>query len=97
MPRLPTHLTWSAFPAVADCAYRRAHAGPYVVGYGRMVVCDGNGGKPLGAVEGDAGDRSVKDQVNKMANGVDTNKRLRPVNVSSVRWFDGAGAVEPGF
>jgi len=21
MPRLPTHLTWSAFPAVADCAY----------------------------------------------------------------------------
>jgi hypothetical protein len=50
-----------------------------------------------GAVEGDAGDRSAKDQANKTANGVDTNKRLRPVNVSSLRRFDGARAVEPGF
>ena len=63
------------------------------MGYGRMVVCDGNGGKPLGAVEGDAGDRSVEET----ASSVDTNKRLRPVNVSSVRSFDGAGAVEAGF
>jgi hypothetical protein len=50
-----------------------------------------------GAVEGDAGDGSAKDQANKMASSVDTNKRLRPVNVSNVRKFDGARAVEPGF
>jgi hypothetical protein len=50
-----------------------------------------------GAVEGDAGDRSAKDQANKVASSVDTNKRLRPVNVSSLRRFDGAGAAEPGF
>jgi hypothetical protein len=50
-----------------------------------------------GAVEGDAGDGSAKDQANKMASSVDTNKRLRPMNVSSVRSFDGAGAVEAGF
>jgi hypothetical protein len=50
-----------------------------------------------GAVEGDAGGGSVTDQANKMANSVDTNKRLRktynPVNVSSVRRFDGARAI----
>jgi hypothetical protein len=47
-----------------------------------------------GAVEGDAGGGSVTDQANKMANSVDTNKRLRktynPVNVPSVRRFDEA-------
>jgi hypothetical protein len=47
-----------------------------------------------GAVEGDAGGGSVVDQANKMANSVDTNKRLRktynPVNVASVRRFDEA-------
>ncbi|MGY3540848.1 hypothetical protein ACVIIY_005068 [Bradyrhizobium sp. USDA 4515] len=50
-----------------------------------------------GAVEGDAGGGSVEDQSNKMANTVDTNKRLRrtynPVNVVSVRRFDQARAV----
>ncbi len=50
-----------------------------------------------GAVEGDAGGGSITDQANKMANSVDTNKRLRhtynPVNVASVRRFDDARAV----
>jgi hypothetical protein len=49
-----------------------------------------------GAVEGDAGGGSVKDQSNKMANTVDRNKRLRqtynPVNVASARRFDEARA-----
>jgi hypothetical protein len=48
-------------------------------------------------VEGDAGGGSVEDQSNKMANTVDTNKRLRrtynPVNVVSVRRFDEARVV----
>jgi hypothetical protein len=34
-------------------------------------------GRRSGAVEGDAGGGSVTDQANKMANSVDTNKRLR--------------------
>jgi hypothetical protein len=50
-----------------------------------------------GAVEGDAGGGSIEDQSNKMANTVDTNKRLRetynPVNVVSVRRFDQARAI----
>lgn len=50
-----------------------------------------------GAVEGDAGGGSLADQANKMANSVDTNKRLRktynPTNVASVRRFDGARAL----
>jgi hypothetical protein len=50
-----------------------------------------------GAVEGDAGGGSIEDQSNKMANTVDTNKRLRetynPVNVVSVRRFDEARAI----
>ncbi len=50
-----------------------------------------------GAIEGDAGGGSLTDQANKMANSVDTNKRLRktynPVNVPSVRRFDEAQAV----
>lgn len=50
-----------------------------------------------GAVEGDAGGGSVTDQANKMANSVDTNKRLRktynPVNVEAVRRFDEARKV----
>jgi hypothetical protein len=50
-----------------------------------------------GAVEGDAGGGSVTDQANKMANSVDTNKRLRktynPTNVASVRRFDEARTV----
>ena len=50
-----------------------------------------------GAVEGDAGGGSVTDQANKMANSVDTNKRLRktynPVNIASVRSFDEARAI----
>jgi hypothetical protein len=45
-----------------------------------------------GAVEGDAGGGSIEDQANKMANTVDSNKRLRstynPVNVPSVRRYD---------
>jgi hypothetical protein len=45
-----------------------------------------------GAVEGDAGGASIEDQSNKMANTVDSNKRLRstynPVNVPSVRRYD---------
>jgi hypothetical protein len=50
-----------------------------------------------GAIEGDAGGGSVTDQANKMANSVDTNKRLRktynPVNVAAVRRFDEARLV----
>jgi hypothetical protein len=50
-----------------------------------------------GAVEGDAGGGSVTDQANKMANSVDTNKRLRktynPTNVASVRRFGEARTV----
>jgi hypothetical protein len=50
-----------------------------------------------GAVEGDAGGGLVTDQANKMANSVDTNKRLRktynPTNVASVRRFDEARTV----
>jgi hypothetical protein len=50
-----------------------------------------------GAVEGDAGGGSIEDQSNKMANTVDTNKRLRetynPVNVVSVRRFDEARVI----
>lgn len=50
-----------------------------------------------GAVEGDAGGGSIEDQSNKMANTVDTNKRLRetynPVNVISVRRFDEARVI----
>ncbi|MGY4294591.1 hypothetical protein ACVWXN_002686 [Bradyrhizobium sp. i1.4.4] len=47
-----------------------------------------------GAIEGDAGGAEVTDQANKMANSIDTNKRLRktynPVNAASVRRFDEA-------
>jgi hypothetical protein len=50
-----------------------------------------------GAVECDAGGSSEADQSNKMANSIDTNKRLRktynPVNVVSVRRFDEARAA----
>lgn len=50
-----------------------------------------------GAVEGDAGGASLADQSNKMANTVDTNKRLRktynPVNAPSVRRFDDARSL----
>jgi hypothetical protein len=50
-----------------------------------------------GAVQGDAGGGSVTDQANKMANTVDTNKRLRktynPTHVASVRRFDEARAT----
>jgi hypothetical protein len=50
-----------------------------------------------GAIEGDAGGGSEADQSNKMANSIDTNKRLRktynPVNVPSVRRFDDAREI----
>jgi hypothetical protein len=50
-----------------------------------------------GAIEGDVGGGSVADQAQKMANSIDTNKRLRrtynPVNVESVRRFDQARAA----
>lgn len=50
-----------------------------------------------GAVEGDAGGGSVTDQAAKMANTVDTNKRLRrtynPVNVPAVERFDQARTI----
>ena len=48
------------------------------------------------AIEGDAGGAEVTDQANKMANSIDTNKRLRktynPVYAASVRRFDEARA-----
>jgi hypothetical protein len=60
----------------------------------RRVIADM---RRSGAIEGDAGGGSLTDQANKMANSVDTNKRLRktynPVNVSSVRRFDEARAI----
>src|SRR5437868_4726220 len=47
-----------------------------------------------GAVEGDAGEGSLTDQSNKMANTVAASNKLRktynPVNVASVRRFDEA-------
>jgi hypothetical protein len=50
-----------------------------------------------GAIEGDAGGGSITDQANKMANSVDSNKRLRktynPVNVPSVRQYDKARVI----
>lgn len=50
-----------------------------------------------GAVEGDVGGGTVTDQSNKMANSIDTNKRLRktynPTNVVSARRFDEARVV----
>jgi len=50
-----------------------------------------------GAVEGDAGGGSVEDQSNKMANTVDRNRQLRkaynPVNLASVRRYDGARVI----
>ena len=50
-----------------------------------------------GACAGDAGGASVEDQSNKMANTIDTNKRLRetynPINVVSVRRSDAARAI----
>ncbi len=50
-----------------------------------------------GAIEGEVGGGSVTDQAQKMANSIDTNKRLRrtynPVNVESVRRFHQARAA----
>lgn len=65
--------------------------------FGKLEIRQLQDMRRSGAVEGDAGGGSIEDQSNKMANTVDTNKRLRetynPVNVVSVRRFDEARVI----